>query len=92
MKKYLDEKDEILRYSTQGKFREINATCSNIIFDRQHYHVSFCPFSITFTVNDVYWRDSDLVIYTDTSLTSNTNIEYTNIGNKETFPEIIIAV
>ncbi len=92
MKKYLDEKDGILRYATQGKFREINATCSNIVFDRKRYHVSFCPFSVTFTINDVYWRDAENTISTDTGLTSNINIEYSNEGSKETFPKIIIVV
>lgn len=92
MKKYLDEKNGILRYATQGKFREINATSSSIVFDRKRYHISFCPFSVTFTINDIYWRDSNQMIITDTGLTSDINIEYSNEGSKESLPKIIIVV
>jgi phage-related protein len=92
MKGKLDGKNDILRYATQGKFREINATCTNMVFDRQSYNVNFCQFVITFTINDVYWRDSDSVSVSSNTLTANTSAEYTNIGNKETYPKIVTYI
>lgn len=92
MKWQLDTKNKILRYSSQGKYREINATTSNIIFEREARNITFCPFTITFIANDVYWRDSDSVAITTTWLTANTTVELTNSWNKETFPKFILYV
>ena len=66
MKGILDTENKILRYASQGKYREINATTSNIVFEREARNITFCPFTITFVANDVYWRDSDSVAITTT--------------------------
>lgn len=59
-------------------------------FDRQNYNINFCPFTITFIVNDVYWRDSNLEAISSNALTANSTVEYTNLGNKETYPKFLL--
>lgn len=57
-KKSFNEKEGIFRWKYAGeKYREISATASAIDFDRNHYHITFVPFTLTLQINDVYWRE-----------------------------------
>lgn len=59
--------DEIKRecYGTEWTFeyvdangrRKITATLSRADFDRQHFHITFCPFVLTFETNEAFWYD-----------------------------------
>ena len=92
MKWQLDEIEWMFRYKTQWNWKEISATSKAMTFDRKYYHITFCPFSITLTINDVYWRYTDQIITTLTWLTANFNNEFSNVWNKDTYPKFILSV
>lgn len=92
MKWQLDDIEWMLRYKTQWTWKEISATSKIMNFDRKYYHITFCPFSITFTINDVYWSLTDKVLDWFTWITTNFNNEFSNKWNKDTYPYFIVSV
>lgn len=59
VKRACSKEEKVLQYKDANGIRRAVATLSDAKFDRKHYHVTFCPFSLTFETQDAFWYDKN---------------------------------
>jgi hypothetical protein len=91
VKRNLYGTEGILQYSDANGTRKIVATLSAANFDRQHFHLTFCPFVLTFETNPAFWYDSENQSYSF-AMTSGTRAEQLDAdGSAPSSPRVYFA-
>lgn len=92
IKKNCLQKEGTLRYKTaKWSYREITATCTVCDFMREGYHITFCPFVMTFVASDVYFRDGKTFL-AEQAITGNVAFDYFINGSAPSFPQIYFII
>lgn len=92
LKKYLRGDQKILQYKlSDGTFRRVKATMTDIKFDRNHYNITWIKFEISLKVNEPFFYDKVMQeqitegvgtwIFTE---------EYTNNGSEVSEPQFFL--
>lgn len=58
LKFYVNQREWILKYKTTNWYRQIKATCVDIQIPREHYNITFIPFTIILKNNEPFFYDS----------------------------------
>lgn len=88
MKKACSVKERQLKYRSGGSSRSITASLSSASFQREHYHLTFCPFVLTFESSDAYWHDEANESVTFSGVTSSRSESLSNSGTGESSPVV----
>lgn len=92
-KKAMLENNKYLSIKVNGQIRRAKATCINpeSLFNREHYHITFLPFTLRFRVLEKF-REIKTQTYTFTGLTWNFLEEVYNGGTAKTSPVFTLIV
>lgn len=91
MKRSLSGTEKTLQRVTANGTRKITATLVSANFDRRHYHISFCPFTLTFESQDAFWYDASNQSFS-AAVTSSPYVEsLDNGGSAPADPRILLA-
>lgn len=91
MKKNISGTEKVLQYTNANGTRKITATLSDAQFDRKHYHVSFCPFVLTFESQDAFWYDASDESFSGNLTTSPSTENFDNGGSAPANPRVVFA-
>lgn len=81
-----------LDIKVNGKYRRTRATVVNsVVFDRNHYNITFVPFEITFETQDPFMFLIDNNTVSEFGLQNNSSIEFTYLGNAVSSPKIYVG-
>ena len=72
MKGKLNQTQWTFKYKAQGVYRAIIATCTSVVFQREHFHINFCPFIITLQTNEPFFYEETLQSITTSGVTTAT--------------------
>jgi hypothetical protein len=72
MKGKLNKTEGLFKFKTQGVYRNILATCTSVVFNRDHFHINFCPFVITLQTNEPFFYEETLQSFTTSGVTGAT--------------------
>ena len=71
-----------------SEIRRVKATCTNLDYKRQHYHVTFIPLDITFTILEPFFYAITSQSASYLSKTGTFSEEFTSLGTAATEPTI----
>ena len=91
MKKGLSKKEGLLYITVNSERRQIKATCQSVVFDREHYNVSFSRFSIVFVTAEPFFYADELDRGDILGVTGDIADEFTANGTAETLPRLLLA-
>ena len=86
IKKACSRPEKFLRYRDGNGTRMLKATLSSASFPREHYHLTFCPFVLTFETSDAYWQDEANESVTFSGVSGDFSESLSNSGTGESFP------
>ena len=93
MKRALGRPNQDLDIKVNGKIRRAKASCTNLdgIFNREHYHITFIPFTIQFRLVSEFSKELTRNTQSFNNLTANITEEITNTGTVRTNPTASIV-
>lgn len=93
MKRALGRPKQDLDIKVNGNIRRAKASCVNLdsLFDRQHYHITFIPFTIQFRIISEFSKELARKTQSFNNLTDDITEEITNTGTVSTNPTVSIV-
>lgn len=90
LKRALGRPNKDLDIKVNGNIRRAKATCINLddIFDRQHFHINFIPFSIVFRLVSGFSKEINRQTQSFENLTTWITEEIVNSGTVRTYPVV----